>query len=157
MDFASSIAVCTLFPVLCTSMHLLNTSDWFLWPFVSFADHFAVSIGEFCNFGSICSILMVLVTFAVVSPSVSMLGASLCPIDVSAGSPQLFGSFAQAFVPMVSGSGSFGSIRCILTISALFSVVSVSFPMVYMSVHVLNVLRWFLGLSISSTWPLSLW
>ena len=71
--------------------------------------------------------------------------------SVSTGFLRPFGSFA----PMVSGSGGFGSIRCILTISCTFSVVSVSFPMVYVSVHVLDMLRWFLDLSAVSTWLLS--
>ena len=65
--FASSTAICALFPVLCTSAHPLNASDWFPRPFVSFADRFAVSIGDFCNFDLIRGILTVSVTFAVMS------------------------------------------------------------------------------------------
>ena len=98
---------------------------------------FAVTIGEFCNFDSIHSILMVLVAFAVVSPSIAMLGASLCPVNVSAGSLQLLGSFAQAFAPLVSRFGCFDTIGRILTISCMFVVISMVFPMVYMSMCVL--------------------
>ena len=109
-DFASNIAICTSFPALCMSVHLLDASDPFPRPFISFADCFAVSIGDFCNFDSIHGILTVSVTFAVVSPSIVTLGASLCPVNVSAGSPQLLGSFAQAFAPLVSRFGRFDTI-----------------------------------------------
>ena len=51
MDFASSIAVCASFPVLCASMHPLDASGRFPQPFGSSGALLALQIGKFGGFG----------------------------------------------------------------------------------------------------------
>ena len=115
----SFATVPVMFPTLWLSLCPLDGFVVSLKLFDSCECCFAAPLGEFCVFGLFGCILMFPASFAGVIVCVRMFSVPGWFLDPSV-------SFAQPFVPMVSGFGSFDSIGRILMVSASSLAVSMS-------------------------------